>query len=244
MSSVISFVSGKGGVGKTSLCVLTGLSLSSQGKKTLIIETDSGLRGLDLILGVYDKTAFDLSDALRGNDEILAKSIIKCDFCSGLYAICAAASPDYHIRKESLRWAVNTLRREFDVILLDAPAGMGNEVDSVCAVSDKMVLVTTPDAVTVRGTSVLSSYYYDRGCKDQSLIINMVETSKRARNQINDFDTIIDTVGARLIGVVPFEKEIANVLKGDSIDRGAKRSKTVDHIAGRLSGQYIRLSVK
>ena len=242
MDSVIAFVSGKGGVGKTTMCTMIGCALAKRGKRVLIIELDSGLRGLDLVLGIHDKTAYDLSDALKSSGDPY-DAVILCEDFSGLYAITAPADPRYIVEGADLKRAMARLRQQFDFILLDAPAGVGRNVEAACLAADKTVIVTTPDAVAVRDASLLSYLYADREMKNQNLLINLVHLRKKKRNQIDDFDTVINTVGAQLLGIVPFDEATADVLRGGGFEKCLKSNPAIDRIAQRLSGKYVKLGI-
>ncbi|MEG0395766.1 MAG: AAA family ATPase, partial [Oscillospiraceae bacterium] len=65
-SKVIMIASGKGGTGKSTVCVFLGAELAARGNRVLLIELDSGLRSVDIIAGVYGKTVYDIEDVMRG----------------------------------------------------------------------------------------------------------------------------------------------------------------------------------
>ena len=67
MGTVIAVASGKGGTGKTSFCANIAVSLCALGEKVLVIDADSGLRSLDLVLGMTDRLLFSYGDVIRGN---------------------------------------------------------------------------------------------------------------------------------------------------------------------------------
>ena len=67
MGTVIAVASGKGGTGKTSFCANIAVSLCALGEKVLLIDADSGMRSLDLVLGMTDSLLFSYGDVIRGN---------------------------------------------------------------------------------------------------------------------------------------------------------------------------------
>ena len=105
------------------------------------------------------------------------------------------------------------------------------------------MIVTTPDAVAVRDASLLSYLYAERQMKNQNLLINMVHMRKKKRNQIDDFDTVINTVGAQLLGIVPFDEATADVLRGGGFEKCLKSNPAIERIALRLSGKYVKLGI-
>ena len=70
MGKVIVVTSGKGGVGKTTASANIGAGLASQGRSVVIIDTDIGLRNLDLVLGLENRIVFDLVDVVEGDLDI------------------------------------------------------------------------------------------------------------------------------------------------------------------------------
>lgn len=69
MSQVIVVTSGKGGVGKTTTTANIGAGLAEKGHKVLLIDTDIGLRNLDVVMGLENRIVYDLVDVIEGNAE-------------------------------------------------------------------------------------------------------------------------------------------------------------------------------
>ena len=80
--------SGKGGTGKSTVSVLLGACLARLGRKTLLVELDSGLRSVDIIAGVYGRTVYDIEDVLCGRCEG-AKAVVPSPLYPGLSVISA-----------------------------------------------------------------------------------------------------------------------------------------------------------
>ena len=67
MSEVIVITSGKGGVGKTTTAANIGIGLAQLGKKVVMVDTDIGLRNLDVVLGLENRIVYNLVDVVEGN---------------------------------------------------------------------------------------------------------------------------------------------------------------------------------
>ena len=77
MGLVTVVTSGKGGVGKSTVSVGLATLIAEKGEKVLLIDGDTGLRSLDLLLGVKEQLVYDISDVIKRNCEI-TESIYKC----------------------------------------------------------------------------------------------------------------------------------------------------------------------
>lgn len=142
MAKVILVASGKGGVGKSTVSALLGQALAAAGHKTLLAELDSGLRSLDVALGVAESVAFDMGDIARGTPP--EQTLLDCPFCPGLSVICAGAEPS-SVSEETLAAVTKELSEKYEFILLDCPAGLGEVLALAAKYAAAAILVTTPD---------------------------------------------------------------------------------------------------
>ena len=76
MGEVIVITSGKGGVGKTTTTANIGIGLAKLGKKVIVIDTDLGLRNLDVVLGLENRIIYNIVDVINGNCR-LKQALIK-----------------------------------------------------------------------------------------------------------------------------------------------------------------------
>lgn len=91
MGDIIGLISGKGGVGKTTITACLGAALSEQGYRVLLCDGDFGLRDLDIILGKEDEVCFDAYNALEDKsmaDDVVMKVQDNLYFCQ-LVKVCA-----------------------------------------------------------------------------------------------------------------------------------------------------------
>lgn len=241
-AEVIMVASGKGGTGKSTVAVHVGAQLAAGGRKVLLIELDSGLRSVDYIAGVCGKTVYDIGDILSGRCDA-AKAIVESGLYPGLFVVCAPYEGG-DIRPEALAAFVDGARQVFSHVVLDTAAGMGVPFAAAKAVADRALLVVTPDPVALRDGRIVCDALTAGGCGDVRLVINRVPRSL-AHTGIEDLDECIDTVGARLIGVVPESAPLAAAsahsapLPGDDM-----AAKAFSAIAARLGGEQIPLVVR
>ena len=112
--------SGKGGTGKSTVSVLLGACLARLGRKTLLVELDSGLRSVDIIAGVYGRTVYDIEDVLCGRCEG-AKAVVPSPLYPGL-SVISAPYEGGAVEAAPLGRLLTAMRPYFDFILLDTAA--------------------------------------------------------------------------------------------------------------------------
>ncbi|MEG2597112.1 MAG: AAA family ATPase, partial [Oscillospiraceae bacterium] len=171
MANVISIASGKGGVGKSTLCVGLGMAYALLGKSVLIIEFDVGLRGVDIMMGISDRIVYDLGDLLEGRCHI-SKAIIESPWNSNLNVIVAPISMESAIDMQDVKILVEGLRPHFDTIILDTPAGLGLSIRIAATVSDLTLVAVNPDSVCIRDGGRVVQSLVKAGMANHRLIIN------------------------------------------------------------------------
>jgi flagellar biosynthesis protein FlhG len=149
----IAVVSGKGGVGKTVITANLAASLSSFGRRVLVVDADLGLANLDIILGVDPQ--FTLLDFLHGTqplEKVLLNTHKGFDLIpagSGLLegtVLTPAMS-------ENIESIFDSLEQRYDVILFDAGAGVGDVVMFFANLAHEIIVVVTPEP-----TSLMDAY--------------------------------------------------------------------------------------
>ena len=150
MSQVIVITSGKGGVGKTTTTANIGVGLANLGKKVVLIDTDIGLRNLDVVLGLENRIVYDLVDVVNGVCKP-KQAAIKDKRFDGLFLIPAAQTKDKDaVSTEQMQELCEKLRKDYDYIIIDCPAGIEQGFKNAIAGADKALVVTTPEVSAVR----------------------------------------------------------------------------------------------
>lgn len=241
-AKVVSMVSGKGGVGKSTLSVGLGMAFASVGKKVLLLEFDTGLRGVDIMLGITEQIVYDLGDLLEGRCNINS-AIIPSPHYANLFAIVAPLSLQESMRMEDVRLLLSGLRPHFDIILMDTPAGIGSSLQ-IAALSDLSLIVATPDPVCVRDGNRVALAFAERYYRNHRLVINRVDRSLMKKHILNDLDEVIDGVGSQLIGVLP-EDDVLQLAtaKGGLLPQKSMIFRVCRAIALRITGEYLPLLI-
>ncbi len=236
MSVVVA--SAKGGVGKSSFCIGVGKNLAVHGHKTLLIDMDIGVRSLDLLSGVAEKTVYNWGDIIKGNCDT-ERAVI--EISANLSLLAAPFLFEDCFTPENLLPIINELEKQYEFILLDAPAGIERGFFLAGAVSKSCIIITTPDPVSVRAATGAADALRENGRKNLRLIVNRFDKKKKTDVCIDD---IIDGIGARLLGIVPESKEISELCMGKKIPYDCKGNLALVRIANRICGENIPLKIK
>ena len=238
MAQKIVIASGKGGVGKTSLCVGIGKALSAMGMKVLLIDCDC-LRSLDVLTGVTEKMVYNFGDVVFG----------RCGATEALYeneGLSVVTCPESYdnISDYSMKWLISKYENDFDYILLDAPAGIDRGLQLALGVADRAIVISTPDLVCVRSACIAGREIERAGIKNIRLVINRVSKRDIVRGRLLNFDSVIDATQIQLIGIVPEDPKIRLGAMGKNVyKKGQVSYKALSNIAKRIIGQTAVLKV-
>lgn len=204
MGKIMLVTSGKGGTGKSTVALNLALSLSKEGKKAIIIELDSGLRCMDIMLGI-DKIVYDLGDALCGSCEI-SEAIYTSENEPNLSLIAAPEKSDFIFSHNRFCTFCRHLCSVYDYVILDTPAGLGPQLHAAISASSAALVVTNLTPVSIRDAAKATALLKKSGMKNIRLVINLLPLEFEDKKQIPDLDDVIDEVCAQLIAVVPEDK--------------------------------------
>lgn len=171
MARKIVITSGKGGVGKTTMTALLGICLAKKGERVVLIDADFGLNDLDVCLGVEGEGEYGLSDVAAGKCRV-KQALVRHSEYPSLYLLCCGRTEE-PITREHFRVAVAELEGEFDYILVDCPAGIGEEFSLAVSAADEAIVVVAPYLSSVRDADRVIQRLKGLGVATLSLIINL-----------------------------------------------------------------------
>lgn len=226
-AKVFVVASGKGGVGKTTVSANIGTALSLLGRKVLLIDGDIGLKNLDIIMGLEEYAAHDITECIAGRVKFHAAAV-QDPRVQSLFVISASQSGDKSmLTPKQMAEFCHELMREFDYIIIDSPAGIENGFLCSVAPATHALIVATPDHVAVRNADRVIGIIESLGIlkKNISCIVNKIETHLVNDSLALDVEEVQGILGVPIIGQIPFDYDITAsgfkkrpvVLKGRSL---------------------------
>jgi septum site-determining protein MinD len=208
MGEVIVITSGKGGVGKTTTTANIGIGLSQLDKKVIVIDTDLGLRNLDVVMGLENRIVYNLVDVIEGSCR-LKQALIRDKRYPELYLLPSAQTKDKTaVSPEQMRKLVAELQDEFDYILLDCPAGIEQGFENAIAGASRALIVTTPEVSAIRDADRIIGLLEAHGIKKNELIINRLRVDMVRRGDMMSVEDVTEILAIPLLGVIPDDEQV------------------------------------
>lgn len=241
MSEVIVVTSGKGGVGKTTTTANIGAGLAKSGKKVVIIDTDLGLRNLDVVLGLENVIVYNLVDVIEGKCR-LKQALIRDRRFDNLYLIPSAQTKDKTaISPGQMKKLTQELKEEFDYIILDCPAGIEQGFQNAIAGAERALVVTTPEVSAIRDADRIIGLLTANGIRNTQLIINRIRMDMVKRGDMMSVEDITEILSIPLIGILPDDEQVVigtnqglPVIGMDSV-----AGKAYKNICQRIEGEEV-----
>lgn len=242
MGEVLVITSGKGGVGKTTTTANIGTALASFGKKVVLIDTDIGLRNLDVVMGLENRIVYDLVDVVQGHCR-LRQALIKDKRFENLGLLPAAQTKDKTaVNVEQMKELCEQLKEDFDYVLIDCPAGIEQGFKNAVAGAEKAVVVTTPEVSAVRDADRIIGLLEAAEIRNPQLVINRIRPKMVKKGDMMDINDMIDILAVELLGVVPEdEKIVVSTNRGEPavLDANSWAGQAYRNIAKRIMGENV-----
>jgi len=241
---VIVVTSGKGGVGKTTSTANIAVALAKLGKKVVAIDTDIGLRNLDMVMGLESRVVFNLIDVIEKNCK-LNQALVRDKRVPTLHLLPAAQTRTKDaISPQQMEELCEQMRPDFDFVILDCPAGIEGGFKNAASGADEALVVTTPDPPAVRDADRIIGMLESMGKAPINLIINRFRMSMVKNNEMLSQNDILDVLSVKLIGIVP---EDVNIIKASNFGEpltfapSSPAGQAYNDIAARLLGENVPL---
>jgi len=244
MSEVYVITSGKGGVGKTTATANIGAGLAVSGKKVALLDADIGLRNLDVVMGLENRIVYDLIDVIDGNCR-LKQALIRDKRFENLYLLPAAQTKDKTaVNPEQMQKLCETLKEDFDYILIDCPAGIEQGFKNAVAGADKAIVVTTPEVSAVRDADRIIGLLEAAELRNPLLILNRIRPDMVKRGDMMTLEDITDILAIDILGVVPDDESIVIATnRGEPCvsDESSRAGQAFRNISRRILGETVPL---
>ncbi len=244
MGIVYVVTSGKGGVGKTTTTANLGTGLAKMGRQVVMLDTDIGLRNLDVVLGLENRIVYDIVDVVKGRCR-LKQALIRDKRFENMYLLPAAQTRDKTAVSEmEMRELVAALRPDFDYIIIDCPAGIEHGFKNAIAGADRAIVVTAPEVSAVRDADRIIGLLEAAGLAEPHLIINRIRPRMVQTGDMMSVEDMLEILAVELLGIVPDDDSIVtSTNRGEPavLDEASQAGQAYRNIARRLCGETVPL---
>ncbi|ATW25492.1 septum site-determining protein MinD [Candidatus Formimonas warabiya] len=244
MGEVLVITSGKGGVGKTTATANIGTGLALLGKKVVLVDTDIGLRNLDVVMGLENRIVYDIVDVVHENCR-MKQALIKDKRFDSLFLLPAAQTKDKTaVSEEQMKKLCADLKEEFDFVVVDCPAGIEQGFKNAIAGAESAVVVSTPEVSAVRDADRIIGLLEAAGLKNPKLVINRIRPQMVKKGDMMSIEDMIDILAIDLLGVVPDDEFIVvSTNRGEPavLDKTSRAGMAFQNITRRILGEEIPL---
>jgi septum site-determining protein MinD len=243
LGRVVVVTSGKGGVGKTTTTANIGTGLARLGFKVVLVDTDIGLRNLDILMGLENRIVYNLIDVIEERCKI-HQALVKDKRMPNLMLLPAAQTRDKSaLNKERFVEICEHLQREVDFVVLDCPAGIEQGFQTAIAPATEAILVVTPEMSAVRDADrVIGLLEASETIKHYKLVLNRVRPSMVKTNDMMATQDVLEILSIKLLGQIPEDKDIIiSTNKGEPIvfNDTSLAGLAYRNIARRVAGEEV-----
>lgn len=240
---VIVVTSGKGGVGKTTTTANIGTGLARMGFSVALVDTDIGLRNLDLLMGLENRIVYNIVDYVEDRCK-LSQALVKDKRLPNLSLLPAAQTRDKSaLNTEQMEKVCNELKEEFEFVLVDSPAGIEQGFLNAIAGATEAIVVCTPEMSAVRDADrIIGLLEAKEELTNYKLVLNRVRPAMIKSNDMMDVDDVLEILSIKLLGVIPEDKDIIiSTNKGEPVvsNDASLAGQAYRNIARRVAGEDV-----
>ncbi len=202
MARKIVITSGKGGVGKTTVCANLGIALSQRGLRVALLDFDIGMNNLDVAMRLDNQVVFDLIDVIEGKCRI-AQALLQDANYPTLYVMPSCHHSKRIINVDQARNLICRMQDGFDYLLIDCPAGMETGFRRAVGCADEALVVTTPHPYSVKDAQKVVEYLNCCDLLQVNVVVNRVRGDLVCSGQMLDANEVFALVGGKPLGVLP-----------------------------------------
>ncbi len=207
MARKIVVTSGKGGVGKTTVCCNLGVQLAKSGFRVAVCDLDFGLNNVDVVLGVENRALYDVVDAAEGRCRP-KQALVRHPRYPTLYSLSSNRILERYVSPQAIRLILDSIAPQFDFILIDSPAGIEDGFHRAVSCAEEGLLVTTPHISALRDGDRVAGMLKSYRLSFTGLVVNLVRKDLVRRGEILMPEEIASTLRLPLVSVVPEEDKL------------------------------------
>lgn len=249
MTRIIVITSGKGGSGKTtsSASIATGLAL--QGKKTVVIDFDIGLRNLDLVMGCERRVVYDFINVIQG-ESTLHQTLIKDKHADHLYILPASQIRDKsYLTRIGVEKVLNNLinKMSFDFIICDSPAGIDDGALIALYFADEAIITTNPEVSSVHDSDRILGILSSKSKRSENemkiishLLLTRYNLNRVKQGDMLSLEDVIEVLRIPVLGVIPEDQAVlkaSNQGKPVILDNSSNAGQAYSDTVARLLGE-------
>ena len=242
MGSCIGITSGKGGVGKSSVCIGIGFALAKRGYKVCLLDMDLGLKNLDVMMGLENRMFYDVLDVAEGKCT-LNQAIVNAKNQKNLKLLCACKSVHVHkLKREMLLPIIEDLKQEFDYILFDTPAGIEAGFSYTLSYVDHFIVVSTLDLTSLQDADRIIGILMRENIKNIQCVMNRYNPKYLDRGISIQFTKALEYLCVDCIGIVYDDEQIIrgyNIGSPSVYHENSKSSICFESIVNALLGEEV-----
>lgn len=229
MSRVIVFTSGKGGVGKTTLCANLGVKLASMGSRVVMVDLDLGLNNLDVVMGIENKIVFDIVDVIENKCRI-RQALVQDFRYPNLYVL-----PSSHlfssnsVNAHSIKLITDSLSQLFDYVLIDCPAGIDIGFHRAVYCATEAIVVTTPHISSIRDADKVIAVLKSYNLVSTKLVVNRIRGDLVLNGEMVEAKRISQLLKTPLAGIIPDTDVLGSQIAGKIMNQ--KNDTPIDALA-------------
>ncbi len=254
MGKVIVVTSGKGGVGKTTSTAALGAALAQNGERVVVVDFDVGLRNLDLVMGAERRVVYDLVNVIQGEAK-LTQALIRDKRLESLFLLPASQTRDKdNLTTEGVDRVITELKRVFDWVICDSPAGIERGATLAMRHADMAVVVTNPEVSSVRDSDRIIGLLDSKTLKaergermEKHLMLTRYDSARADRGDMLKVDDVLEILSIPLVGIIP---ESSDVLRASNMgapvtlaDARCAPAMAYFEAARRLRGEQLPITV-
>lgn len=229
MGRCIVVTSGKGGVGKSTITATLGVAMAEAGAKVALVDADVGLNNLDLVLGLEGAVTYDVGDVEKGRCR-LTEALVTHPYIENLSLLSSRALACGDLTERTFSAVITALRRSYDYILIDCPAGIDEGFHRAVSSADEALIVTTPVPASVRDADKVSDLLAAYRLRRVEVVVNRVRGDLVLKGEVLGVRDVRSVLRLPVVGSVPEDDEVL-------------RSATVGKISDRESRHYRAVSL-